>query len=201
MNDYELLYYIYQNDEEALEILMKKYARNMICTIRKVMSGLNYVCETSDEFKEMIHLLNLELYQAVFSYRDDGKCSFGVYVNKCFEIGIKKYIRHRRSKECYQLSSAVRLDDKIKEEGNIYKVDALPSRNNEYDGQKICKWYYEANIIDYLSIHLKDIELKVAKKMIEGYTQMEISYDLKISYKQVHYIRNKIKNLLLRYID
>lgn len=201
MNDYELLYYIYQNDEEALELLMKKYARSMICMIRKVISGLNYVCESSDEFKEMLHLLNLELYQAAFSYRDDGKCSFGVYVNKCFEIGIKKYIRHCRSKECYQLTTALRLDEKVKEDGNIYVVDAIPNKNYEYDGQKICKWYYEGNILDYLSIHLKDIELKVAKKMIEGYTQAEISYELRISYKQVHYIRNKIKNLLLRYID
>ena len=48
---------------------------------------------------------------------------------------------------------------------------------------------------------LKEHELKIAKMKIEGYTHIEISQKLMIHPKRVYYVCDKIKKLLLCYID
>ena len=115
MNDYELLYYIYQKDEEALKMLIEKHKNNIYFITKKVIEQNSYICSTSDEFNEIIHLATLELYQAIFNYRDDGTCSFQVFSQKCIEMCVRKYIRHRRSLSNYQFANAISLDNQVKE--------------------------------------------------------------------------------------
>lgn len=201
MSDYELLYYIYQKDEEALSMLINKHKKNIQFTTRKIIEQSGYVCSTSDEFNEMVHLGTLELYQAIYSYCDDGRCSFQVYAQKCIEMGIRKYIRHRRSHSNYQFSNAVSLDSQLKENDGIYYVDSIRSKKYEYQGELILKWYHEKNVLEFLKKELKEKEFIIAKMKIEGYTQVEISQELMIHPKRVYYVCNKIKKLLLSYID
>lgn len=201
MNDYELLYYIYQKDEEALSMLIEKHKNNIKFITRKIMDQNGYICATSDEFNEMVHLGVVELYQAVYSYCDDGRCTFQVFAQKCVEMCIRKYIRHRRSMSNYQFINAVSLDSKLKENDGIYYVDAIRSNNFEFEGESILKWYHEGNVYEYLQKHLNKSELKIAKLKIEGYSNLEISQELIIQLKRVYYVCNKIKKLLLSYID
>ena len=62
MSDYELLYYIYQKDEEALAMLLEKYQKNIQCATRKIFEQNSYVCSTSDEYDEMMHLGTMFLH-------------------------------------------------------------------------------------------------------------------------------------------
>ena len=56
MNDYELLYYIYQKDEEALVMLIEKHKKNIQYTARKIIEQNGYIFSSSDEFEEMLSL-------------------------------------------------------------------------------------------------------------------------------------------------
>lgn len=201
MNDYELLYYIYQKDEEALGMLIEKYKKTVYFTTKRIIEQNGYTCSTSDEFNEMVHLGILELYQAIYNYCDDGRCSFQVFAQKCIEMCIRKYIRHRRSLANHQFSNALSLDSQVKENDGIYYVDSIRSNNLEFQGDSILKWYHEKNIYEYLRNELKENEFKIAKMKIEGYTHIEISQVLMIHPKRVYYVCDKIKKLLLSYID
>lgn len=201
MNDYELLYYIYQKDEEALAMLIEKHKKNIQCTTRKIIEQNGYVCSSSDEFDEMLHLGVLELYQAIYSYCDDGRCTFQVFAQKCIEMCIRKYIRHRRSCANNRFTTAVSLDSQVKENDGIYYVDSIRSTNVEYQGELILEWYHEKNLLEFLRNQLKENEFLIAKMKIEGYSHKEISRKLLIQPKKVYYICDKIKKLLLSYID
>lgn len=201
MNDYELLYYIYQKDEEALSMLIEKYKKNVQFVTRKVMEQNNYVCSTSDEFNEMVHLGLIELNQAIYNYCDDGRCSFQVFSQKCIEMCIRKYIRHRRSLANYQFANALSLDNQIKDTEGVYHIESIRSNYSEFEGDLILKWYHQDSIYDFLRKHLKVSEFIIAEMKIEGYTHMEISQILMIQPKRVYYVYDKIKKLLMSYID
>lgn len=201
MSDYELLYYIYQKDEEALSMLIEKHKKNIKFLTRKIIEQNGYECSTSDEFNEMIHLGILELYQAIYSYCDDGKCSFQVFAQKCVEMCIRKYIRHRRSMTNCIFSNAISLDSQIKENDGIYYVDSIRSNDYEFQGDLILKWFHKESLLEYLKKHLKESEFIIAKMKIDGYSHMEISQELIIQVKRVYYVCDKIKKLLLSYID
>lgn len=201
MNDFELLYYIYQKDEEALQMLMKKHEKEIYFTVKRVMEKCSYDCETSDEMDEMIHLGDLEFFRAIYKYCDDGRCSFGVFAQKCVEMEIRKYIRHRRGIINYQMSKAFRLDQKVKEEEGMYYVDSLANDHCEFEGETILKWYHEKNLLGFLSSELKESEFIIAKMKLEGYNQTEISRILLVNNKRVSYVCKKMRKLLLSYID
>lgn len=201
MNDYELLYYVFQKDEEALEMLIRKYEKNLYFTVRKVMNQSGYSCETSDELNEIMQTCRLELYQAIYNYRDTGTCSFYVYALKCVEMGVRKHIRHKRCGFNYMFANALRLDAKVKEDGDTYMVDVLQNQRKDFEGASITKWHHEENIYNYLKDHLKKKEFIVAESIMKGYTLDEIRLEMGMTYKQIYYIRCKIRNLLLSYID
>lgn len=201
MNDYELLYYIYQKDEEALEMLMEKHQKDIFFIVKRTIEKYNYHCSTSDEFNEMIHIGTLELYRAIYNYCDDGRCSFRVYAQKCIEMGIRKYLRHRRGIVNYLMSNALSLDEEIREGEGIYYVDSVQNQNKEFEGDMILKWYHEKNLLQFLKNQLKDSEFIIVKLKLEGYSQVEISQMLMISHKRVCYVCGKMRKLLLSYID
>lgn len=201
MNDYELLYYIYLKDEEALAMLIEKHKKNIQCTMRKIVEQNGYVCASDDEFDEMLHLGVLELYQAIYNYCDDGRCTFQVFATKCIEMCIRKYIRHRRSGANNRFATAISLDSQIKENEGIYYVDSIRSTNIEFQGEMVLEWYHEKNLLEFLEKHLKEKDYLIVKMIIEGYTRVEISQELVIQPKRVYYVCDKIKKLLLSYID
>ena len=57
------------------------------------------------------------------------------------------------------------------------------------------------NLLEFLIKHLKENEYIIAKMIVEGYTRIEISQELMIQPKRVYYVCDKIKKLLLSYID
>ncbi len=201
MNDYELLYYIYQKDEEALAMLIEKHKKNILCTTRKIIELNGYSCTSSDEFNEMLHLGMLELYQAIYNFCDDGRCTFQVFATKCIEMCIRKYIRHRRSGANNRFANAISLDSQVRENEGVYYGDSIRSTNIEFQGEAILEWFHEKNLLEFLEKHLKENEYIIAKMKIEGYTSIEISQELMIQPKRVYYVYNKIKKLLLSYID
>lgn len=201
MTDYELLYYIYQNDEEALRLLLKKHKNGMDCLIRRLLKRYGYEFESSDEFTELQNMAEMETYLAAFNYRDDGTCSFTVYVEKCVEMGLRKHMRQRRCYANKMMTHALRLDEKVRESEGIYHADLLENKNTDFEGHTILKWYHEKNVLEYLANHLKESEFVIVRMKLEGYSQKEIAARLMITVKQVYYVCAKVKKLLRSYID
>ena len=201
MSDYELLYYIYQKDDEALMMLLDKHKKNVQMLTRKIIEQNGYVCHTSDEFDEIVHLGLNELFRAIYNYCDDGRCTFHVFAQKCVEMCVRKYIRHQRSMTTYQFTNAISLDSQVRENDGIYYSDLMHSKDESFQGETILKWYHLDNLFEFLGDKLNEKELIIIKMKIEGYTKKEISQKLMIQPKRVYYVCDKIKKLLLSYID
>ncbi len=201
MNDYELLYYIYQQDEEALEMLMERYRRSVYFISKAILDRTDYKLERSDEMDDIIQLGYLELYQSIYAYRDDLNCSFAIYSQKCIEMGVRKYIRGKRGRQNYEDARALRLDEKVMDEGAVYRIDRMSNTRHEFEGHKILNWYHEETLLKYLQDVLKESEFQIIKLKIEGYTQKEIALLLCVNTKRVHYVMKKTRKVLLSYID
>lgn len=201
MNDYDLLYLIYQHDDEALEILLKKHEKNIYFAVKNAISLAHYQFSFSDEFKEFIHIANMEVQEAIFRYKDDGKCSFQSYALTCISLRLKKEIRQRRSNTNNLMTYAVRLDECVKEGEGMYFIDMIENTHREFEGNKILDPLNKKELLEYLKTKLKPYEYQIADMTMRGYSQSEISIKLNMTPKRVNYVCKKMRKLLSNQIQ
>ncbi|MGN1344228.1 MAG: sigma-70 family RNA polymerase sigma factor [Traorella sp.] len=201
MSDYELLYFIYQHDDEALEMLLEKYHMRVYYIVKAVFTRNGYHPTFNDELDEFIHLGNTEVQEAIYRYRDDGKCSFQSFVYACLTLRIKKEVRQKRSHTNQMMDQAFRLDECVKEKENLYFVDLVENHYREFEGDKILDPFNLIDILEYLKKELKPDEYQIAEFMFKGYRQAETSIILKITNKRVSYVCKKIRKLIRKQLS
>lgn len=82
-NDYELLYLAKENDEDATEVLIKKYKKVINYKVSKYSKGL-------EEYKDDFYNESIStLYKSIYSYKDD--YAFSTFYNACLENSLKSY--------------------------------------------------------------------------------------------------------------
>ena len=133
MNEYEILYYIRQNNEEASKMLMNSFQKKIYRAIRRMKDKLNYRYTTSDEDEELIHYCNQALLKAAERYQDHGKASFTSYATSCIEKAIRTYIRNKRTGTNLELSNALPLDAVMSEKEGLYYIDVVENNNPAFD--------------------------------------------------------------------
>ena len=81
-NDFELLDYIYSNNEDASEIMLYKY-RPLIVSIAQKYVKHNKTLDLNDLVQEGMLALN----DAVMSFNDEKDANFGTFAKICIERG------------------------------------------------------------------------------------------------------------------
>ena len=92
-NDYELLSYIAENNEEANNILIKKYEP----LINKIATKMIPYCKSNGLDKnDLVQEGMLALNSAITNYNDSKNANFGTFAKLCIERRIANYIRSFR---------------------------------------------------------------------------------------------------------
>ncbi len=189
LNDYELVYQVKENDENAYKIILEKYS-SLLCSIAKqyYRKNKNLGLEYEDFYQEgMIGLL-----RALDDY-DSSNSLFYTYALLCMKRQIETCIRTSQRLKHACLNNAVSLNESIKEDSNLLVEDVIASSYNleeEYMYSdlynKIMECKYDFSLEESLILELR----------LNSFTVNEIATLLDLSRKRVDYRLHKIRKRL-----
>lgn len=186
INDYEVVYMVRENDEEAREIIFNKY----IPIVKKIASNyLAYAKLARIEYDDLVQEGLIALNVAINRYNEKNGPLFYTFASVCVERRIVSYCRLMNSSKHYVLNSAL-LDD------SLYGVC----------DEKTPEFYFDERCLEDEFIYFKNLfklnESCIFELRYNGFSYKEISslLDIPITiidgrlYKIRKTLQNKIKN-------
>lgn len=195
LDDYELIYLVGENNENATNILYEKYKVVIELKAKKYLKygkklGLDY----SDLFQEGM----LGLSEAIKSFNDNKNAQFKTFANLCIERQIFSLLKKASRKKHALLNDSISLDEKINEDDNtlldvIFEKGTDPKELIEYKDNK-------NELFNKIEKDLTDLEKEVLYLKMNGFDYKEISQLLNKSYKSIdsaiQRIRVKVRKIL-----
>lgn len=171
-NDYELLYLISWNSNEALEILLDKY--NVLIKIKLVKFNIS-----RREFTDFEQELKMEVYKATKTYDDSYGKSFCRFVELVIDRKILRLI-HNNQRSVYP---SLGLDDSVDNKSKLTVLETM---------------IYEEKIKQILEANLDSKKKSILNEVIlDGMTIKEYSnkhnMTVKEVYNHIYSLRLKIK--------
>ncbi|MCI5677467.1 MAG: sigma-70 family RNA polymerase sigma factor [Candidatus Faecisoma sp.] len=189
-NDFELLDYIYGQNEDANEILLYKY-RPLIVSIAKKYQPKDGTFDLNDLVQEGMLALN----SAITNYNDSKNANFGTFAKLCIERRIANYIRSFRRDKNKVLSEAISYD--LEEDNSMDKF--LADRSLE-PLTVVTNLEDDKLLVEQINKDLTKLEQEVFHLKLKGYDYKEIAKRLNKSPKAIdntiQRIKVKIKNIL-----
>ena len=191
-NDYELLNYISENNEEANEILFEKYKPLVISFSNKMYK---YCHNKGLEINDLIQEGMLGLNLALKNYNQDKEASFYTYAKKCIERKIISLVISTCRLKHKALNDSISFEMKLNEDDTFEKLIEDNSYNPE---EMIINLERENEIIEKAHTILTDLERQVFDLKISGFNYKEIATILDKSPKTIdnaiQRLKSKIKN-------
>lgn len=192
-NDNELLYYVYENNEEAVEIVYKKY-EPLIYNLAHRM--INYCKNSGIEINDLIQEGMLGLSKAMEQYKDSKDASFYTFAKTCIErkmISATVAAKRQKHKILNDSLSIETTDD----DGNMI-YESLLSDEKTNPEQMMLDLEQEQNLLKNAKEVLTTFELQVFELKMNGFNYKEISEildrDIKSIDNALQRIKNKLKN-------
>lgn len=193
-NDNELIYLIYDFNEEANRILHEKYYKIIKIKVAKYRALAKRMgLDTCDLMQE--GLLGLE--EAINSYRDNKDMKFSSFANMCIERQILSVVNYHSRKKHTFLNDSCSIDAEDEKGRTMLdyslKSDTDPLMMMEKEEEK-------NSIYDLMTKDLSKLEKEVFELKLNGLDYREIARLLNKSYKSIdsalQRIRVKLKKIL-----
>lgn len=194
-NDYELVSYVAEKNEDAEKIILEKYKPLVYSmAIQTFKAWKKYYC--SLQFDELYKVALEALYSAICSYNGARDCSFSWYCNVCVSNSMKNYIASLSNKKnmfncnTYSLSE---VDDVFLYNNSLISDSSNPlNMMLEEEGRQ--------ELYNNVSKYLSSFEKHVLDLRLDGYRNIEIMKILNVELKSVNNafcrIRKKMKDIL-----
>lgn len=191
-NDYELLNYISENNEEANEIIFKKY-EPLIISLSKDM--IKYAKNNGIDINDMIQEGMIGLSNAINTFKDSKETLFYTYAKTCIKRKMIDLLisTNRLKNKALNSSISFNLDD----EKDLFYLAKDETTNPE---SILLKTESEEEIKKFANKELSSIELEVFKLKINGYSYKEIAEILDMNPKKVDNTLQRIKNKLKQFV-
>lgn len=201
INDYELLYLMSEQDEEAQRLLIKNYEQRIERIIRKIVSGGGVKHLRSEEFNDLKSKCMLSLIDAVNQYHDETGVPFSYYASLCISTSVRSYLRKSRSQANYMFATSTSLDLDLSEDEGCYLISMVENNQAEFDP----KWYLEMKEaqakVKEAELQLSSDELLIWTMRRDGCSYREIAEQSGHTIKHVGYVLHKMKKILSGIID
>ena len=193
-NDNELIYLIYDFNEDANRILHEKYYKIIKIKVAKYRAlAKRKGLDTCDLMQE--GLLGLE--EAINSYRDNKDMKFSSFANMCIERQILSVVNYHSRKKHTFLNDSCSIDAEDEKGRTMLdyslKSDTDPLMMMEKEEEK-------NSIYDLMTKDLSKLEKEVFELKLNGLDYREIARLLNKSYKSIdsalQRIRVKLKKIL-----
>ncbi len=195
-NDYELLSYIEENNEEANNIIFKKYEPLIFIVAEKIYKHCN---NNGLELNDLIQEGRFGLNVALDNYNSSKNTTFYTYALSCIKNSIMSMSASSRLQKNKILNESISIgfteDEQCKIKDYIYNNNS--SSNPE---QQIIEHELEQELTNKIGKVLTKLEKKVFDLRISGFSYQEISRILNKDKKSIdnamQRIRIKAKNIL-----
>lgn len=192
-NDNELLMYICEGNEDANDILYKKYEPIINNLALKISRNYLY---TGIEYNDLRQEGLLALYKAADKYVETQNVCFYTFAVKCIQRKMLSLVNHAQSQKNKILSDAISYDVDSEDD---YKIEGWFADNRTNPEIVITNNMYNDCIMNEISKKLNCYEWNVLKLKIKGLSYKEIAVVLGKSDKSVdntlQRIRRKLKKL------
>lgn len=192
INDNELIYMCYENNEEAENIIIDKYKNCINQCIKSLMKEYYIVgMETSDLYQEGL----IGLMHAIKTFNEERDVKFYTYANTCIKTSIISAMRYTFRKKNRILNTSYSLDKIMGEETNHNFYEVFKDNSNEPTGLLI-KEEENKELIEMVKSKLSKKELEVFNYKLEGLTNEEIALSLNSTKK---YVENTVFRINKKY--
>lgn len=188
-NDIELLSYIREENEEALNVIYKKYEP----VIKKIASNFFHSNNVVGfELSDLIQEGNIGFSNAIRTYNEHKEILFYTYAVKCIEAKIiSALIMFNRQKHKF-LNQSLSLDKEV-EETSKNKFEALLEDKNS-NPELLLVELEETELLDKaIKELLTEFELEVYELKIRGFDYKEIAIKLDKDVKSIDNALTRIK--------
>lgn len=195
LNDYELLSYVSEKNDEANEIIFKKYKPYIVDRANKMFIYCkNYGVEINDLIQEGM----LGLNDAINSFNEVHDTTFYTYASKCINSRIITFIVKSGRLKNKILNDSVFLDLYESDKSNSFGKDLA---DNSYNPEEILMDEESKHeILNIIDRYLNDFEKEVIDLKINGFKYREIAdmmgKDVKYIDNTIQRIKNKIREKL-----
>ena len=181
INDYEVLYMVKENDEDARDLMLTKY----MPIIRKVSSKYYELFKDNGaDFDDFVQEGLIALNKAINSFDEKNDVLFYTYALTCINRHLITFCRNITSKKHMILNGSVREDESI--------INVLSEENIEKEFEN--RWY-EAEFVDFKN-SFDFIESGIFELRYNGFTYKEISQLLDISVRNIDSTLTRIRRIL-----
>ena len=194
-NDYELLSYIAEQNEDAEEILYEKYKPIIVSFAKKVFP---YVANTGLELNDLVQEGMLGLNQAMKYYDDHKENSFYTFAKTCIERKILTLVTTQRRQKHRILNESLSIDTANPEK--TYGMEAFLKDTSTDPEVVLISKEREEQLIEKVHQVLTNFEDEVFTLRMNQFSYQEISAILDKDKKSIdnalQRIRIKIKKIL-----
>lgn len=185
-NDYELLDYIQESNEDATEILYDKY-KHIIESIAKSKLNNNIGLEFNDLVQEGM----IGFSEAIRDYKNQKDVTFYTFASLCIERQILTAIKKATRDKHKLLNDSISLDYTYNEDSNLY--DNISDDNQPTPEDKIIEMEEEKQLYKIIVDKLSPFEKQVFDLKIKNYSYKEISASLNVDTKKIDNAIQRIK--------
>lgn len=188
-NDYELVDLVNEENEEANNIIFKKY-EPLILSLAKEM--MKYVHNNGIDLNDMIQEGMIGLNSAIQTFRETKETLFFTYAKTCIKRKMIDLIIANNRQKNQALNNSISFDRDDAADLSYLVKDEFSNPEHMIINEETKK-----EIIEYAINELSTIEYQIFELRINGFNYKEIAEILDISTKKVdnalHRIKNKLK--------
>ena len=192
-NDYELLYLVNEENEQAKEKIYEKYAPIV------EMKAKNHFSKIKDKGYELNDLIQegmMGISNALRDYDEKKDASFSTFVSICIDRQILTFIRNINRYKHQALNDSISIDEEIKDSGRTL-LDMLSDVKNPDPEESFIIFEENKELKDKMKEILTEKEKEVFDLRFEGFTYQEIAILLNMSKKAVDGTIYRIKQKII----
>lgn len=197
LNDYELVSLAQECNEEAYELLHKKYQPLIIKNSKKIYK---YVQNKGIELSDLMQECTIGFEEAIKNFNQYDDVTFYTFANVCMERQLLSEIKKLNRKKHQILNEAIPLETIDENDDNINLIDFIKddSENPELDlfsKESLCEFYQNIEKL------LTKFEGNVLKLKLKNYNYKEIAIILNKSEKSIDNSIQRIRLKLEKFIS
>ncbi len=196
LNDYEVMYLVEEQDENAKDVLFQKYRP----IIQKIASQYKTDAKRCGlEFEDLVQEGYLGLYSALNTYDSKSNVLFYTYAIISIRSKILNILTLRNARKHYYLNNGISLSNVIFDQEECELINFLEDKSAIKPHLLLEDIEFEQNIRKFL-LNLDFIQSSILELRMNGFSNHHIALLLELSIKQVSNSLFQIRKKLREYL-
>lgn len=191
-NDYELLYLIAEENEEAKDMFYEKYRPMVEMKAKKYFS---YIQNKGYDINDLIQEGMIGLSRAIADFENQKNVKFRTFANVCIERQLLSFVRDVNRQKHHALNSSLSIDASDKRTGRTL-LEVLSNDSTPNPEDSFILFEEEEEMKNKMRKYLTKKEQEVFDLRLEGFSYQEIACLLNTTKKSVDGTISRIKQKL-----